>query len=117
MQMKEIIAFQREFDKKHGWDWGEPKDNEEKLQNLQYGVIALTGEVGEFANIIKKTTREFLYGTRKIDESLFEKLKDELADIFIYVLKISVALQIDLEKTYLEKMRQNEERFERFVKE
>jgi hypothetical protein len=58
MDIKEIAKFQKEFGEKHGWSWSK-SSQEEKIKHLQYGTIALAGEVGEFANTVKKILREF----------------------------------------------------------
>lgn len=113
MDLKEISKFQREFDKKHGWDWSKSSE-EDRIKHLQYGTIALTGEVGEFANIVKKILREFNF-SKKIPKEEYEKLKEEIIDIFVYFLKLAdQLLEIDIEKEYFKKMKVNEKRFEKF---
>ena len=120
--MKELLEFQKDFDKRHGWYWGDSTD-EKRLRDLQYATIAITGEIGEFANVLKKALREFNRNGKVPKEvevdgksvDINTKLAEELADVFVYTLKISVALGIDLEKEYFEKMRKNETRFGDFV--
>jgi NTP pyrophosphatase (non-canonical NTP hydrolase) len=115
MSLKEITKFQREFDKKHGWDWSS-SSQEDKIKNLQYGTIALAGEVGEFANTVKKILREFQV-LNKISEKDYEKMKEELVDVFIYTIKLAdQLLNFDLEKEYFKKMKLNEKRFKKFMK-
>jgi len=111
MDFKEIMEFQRNFDVKHGWDW---RNKENQLELLKYVSIALTGEVGEFSNIIKKALREKFPEGKLPDDEQMKKLKDELADIFIYTLVASQVLEMDLEKEYFEKMKLNVERFKKF---
>lgn len=115
--MEEIIKAQREFDKSKGWDWGNPESEKEKMDNLKYASIALSGEVGEFANIIKKLSREIEYNNGKIEEKNIENLREELIDIFIYTIKASIALDMDLKKEYYKKLKKNTKRFRRFEKE
>ncbi|MGC8812575.1 MAG: dUTP diphosphatase [Candidatus Aenigmatarchaeota archaeon] len=113
MSLNEIAKFQREFDKKHGWDWSK-SSQEDKIKCLQYGTIALAGEVGEFANIVKKILREFNY-SKEIPEKEYEKLKEEIIDIFVYFIKLAdQILQLDIEKEYFKKMKVNEKRFIKF---
>ncbi|MEM7825473.1 MAG: dUTP diphosphatase [Candidatus Aenigmatarchaeota archaeon] len=113
MDLKEIAKFQREFDKKHGWDWTECS-KEDKIKHLQYATIALAGEVGEFANTVKKILRELKF-SKEIPKEEYENLKEEITDVFIYLLKVTdQILGIDIEKKYFEKMKVNEKRFEKF---
>ncbi len=113
MGLKEIIKFQREFDKKHGWDWSK-SSQEDKIKHLQYETIALAGEIGEFANIVKKILREFEF-SKKIPKKEYENLKEEVIDIFIYLIKLAdQILKVDIEKEYFKKMKMNEKRFEKF---
>ena len=41
-------------------------------------------------------------------------LPDELADVFIYVIKLADQLGIDLEQAFLEKVELNKERFRKY---
>lgn len=75
---------------------------------LPYFTIALTGEVGEFANILKKIWR----GTLDIEDKQVQfELDMELTDVFIYVLNLAAELNVDLELAYEHKRAINEERF------
>lgn len=58
MDLKKIQKFQEEFDREYFSDWKHPKSGEEGIKFLQYTVVALTGEWGEFANIVKKIFRD-----------------------------------------------------------
>jgi NTP pyrophosphatase (non-canonical NTP hydrolase) len=40
-----------------------------------------------------------------------EESKHELMDVFVYFMQACMALNVDLEKEYLKKMKYNEERF------
>lgn len=63
-------------------------------------------EVGEVANIVKKIVRgDFKLSERKSD------IQEELADVFIYLMKLSYQLDIDLEKAYMAKMGKIEKGF------
>ena len=117
MELKELYKYQIEFDRKHGWDWSNVEKKEEKLQCLLRLAIAMSGEVGEFCNKVKKIVRK-LDGTRgKFSKEDWEGLKEELVDIFIYVLKGAAELfKMDLAEEYMKKMRKNVERFEEFEK-
>jgi NTP pyrophosphatase (non-canonical NTP hydrolase) len=108
----ELTSLQREFDSRHGAN-GRPWNQSIDPQNLPLLLeltVALTGEVGEFANVSKKIAR----GDFTLDEGR-SKLAPELADILIYLLKLADQLGIDLEQEFQSKLRVNEERFKRFV--
>jgi len=110
MDIKELMKIQNDFDAQHAgrFQWAS-KVNEENLDILQFLILALVGEVGEFANIVKKVVRG--------DNSFISSKSDmegEVTDIFIYLIKICNQMDIDIEKTYLNKLDQNKERFEQY---
>jgi len=55
--------------------------------SLSDWMTALTGEVGEAANIIKKLNRvrDNIPGNKETKEELIQALGEELADIYIYL--------------------------------
>lgn len=112
MTLNELMDFQKEFDSRHegNFKW-DTKVSDENLEFLEFLVIALMGEVGETANIIKKILR----GDFKLSEKK-EDLEEEISDIFAYLLKLSYQMDIDMESTYLKKMKINEERFKKYEK-
>ena len=68
--------------------------------------MCLVGEVGEFANELKKVVRgDVPYEERKA------ALAEELTDTFIYLMKIAAQTGIDLEAEYLKKLEKNQHRF------
>jgi NTP pyrophosphatase (non-canonical NTP hydrolase) len=109
----ELTRMQHEFDSRHGSEahsWAQQID-EHHIHVLLELTVALTGEVGEFANCAKKVARgDFTLEAGK------PELASELADIFIYLLKLSDQLGIDLESEFLQKIRLNETRFKHFLK-
>ena len=112
MELKEIIKLQKEFDSKHkiNFNWSE-EISEKNLEHLQFLVLSLAGEVGEMANCVKKVIRgdeQYLSSKHRITE--------ELADVFIYVLKLAYQMNVDLEGSYLQKLEINKSRFKSFEK-
>jgi len=53
-----------------------------RLDNLEYPTLGLTGEAGEVANIVKKIQRDF---DGKLTDEVRLKLKDELGDVLWYI--------------------------------
>ncbi|KKI86516.1 hypothetical protein WZ76_09950 [Shouchella clausii] len=80
--------------------------DDNNIEVLEHLIVCLVGEVGEFSNIVKKIGRGDFSLTDKMGE-----LSDELADIFIYLIKISNQCDIDLEKSFIEKLNKNKKRF------
>lgn len=114
--MEEIFEFQRSFDAKRGWDWSHPKNKKEQMQFLQHGTIALAGEVGEFANTLKKAMRHYESTGELPSKEVYENLNEEIVDVFIYVVKISIALGLNLSDDYYNKMKVNDKKFANYVK-
>ncbi len=110
--IEELLTALKTFDKDYGIDWSNVQADE-LLDALQYGIVALAGEVGECANIVKKMMRDKIK-TGTYDTAMIEPIKEELIDVFIYVLKAAILLQIDIEKEYFRKMEINKKRFAKY---
>jgi len=112
MELKDIIEEQRQFSARHGWHW-KVENMENMIKRLEYGTIALTGEVGEFANVLKKVIRD-REANIPIEDQKFAHLREELTDVFIYLMLMSVTLGMDLENEWKAKKAKNEERFKKY---
>jgi NTP pyrophosphatase (non-canonical NTP hydrolase) len=66
------------------------------VEDTRFLTLALCGEVGELANLIKKDWRG--------DKVEFGKIRDELADVRIYLQLLSVALNVDLDTAIRNKL-------------
>ncbi|MEK6934389.1 MAG: hypothetical protein AABW46_00775 [Nanoarchaeota archaeon] len=105
--MQEIIDHLLKFDKERNWnDYEKVKTREEKIDLLYKQIVHTIGELGEFANLVKKCKRD--------NEWHIEQLKEEITDTFIFLLKISMTLDMDLKEEFFKKMKLNEERFKHF---
>jgi len=105
LELKQIFEMQREFDRKLGWNAYEKcLTLEDTLKFMEHFVLVMVEELGEISRIRKQYYR---------DEKSFtvEELKHEIIDIFVYFMQACMALNMDLEKDYLEKMKYNENRF------
>ncbi|MFX0067058.1 MAG: hypothetical protein ACFFC7_33410 [Candidatus Hermodarchaeota archaeon] len=105
MELKRILEIQREFDRKFGWNAYETcRTPEDILKFMEHFVLVMVEELGEISRLRKQYLR---------DKQSFamEKLKHELIDIFIYFMQACIAVDMDLEKNYLEKLKYNEARF------
>jgi len=99
MNLKELIEqCQRDSDR---WFPSVSKD-------LPFTVLALVGETGEMANIVKKVVR----GSISL-EKVKDDLGEEAVDVLIYLCMVFAALDIDPIQVYKEKRQKNELRFSR----
>lgn len=116
MEIKRLSEIQKEFDSRHGWTL-ESNSVKEKIEAINKDLIGLFGEIGEFANLIKKLNLEIngpedILSTRLLDTH--DALSEELIDSFIYLLRIAAHLGIDIEECYLQKLSLNRERFKKY---
>ena len=114
--MRELQALQASADKRWGFvfegDNSSFEENERLLQSMMFCTLAICGEAGELANKIKKLSRASMWGvnTAKVD---IDDVREELADILAYLLKLANEMKVDLEEAYREKMERNDARFRR----
>ncbi|REJ79514.1 MAG: hypothetical protein DWQ47_16275 [Acidobacteria bacterium] len=66
----------------------------DRLDNLEYPTLGLTGEAGEVANIVKKIQRD---DGGIITDEVRAKLKDELGDVLWYISACADELGLSLE--------------------
>ena len=114
MDLKEIVRIQREFDQRHGWT-PEANDPVAITDFVVRDLVGLFGELGEFANAVKKVQ---LAQTSELNDILALQspiLKEELVDFMIYIFRFAAHLEVDLESEYLKKLSVNEGRFKRFL--
>ena len=116
MEINELANIQKEFDSKHGWVL-ESKRPQEVLGSLNKDLIGLFGEIGEFSNLIKKLNLDS-HETDQVLEAkirgMYNDLSEELIDSFIYLFRIATHLDIDIEKTYLEKLERNRKKYHKY---
>jgi NTP pyrophosphatase (non-canonical NTP hydrolase) len=100
-RIDEFTAAVRAFSQERDW---------EKFQDPKSLVLALTGEVGEVAELLQWVREadlpaEFASPERK------ERIGDELADVFIYLVRLADVLGVDLGAAAEAKLARNRERF------
>ncbi|MEH2402837.1 MazG nucleotide pyrophosphohydrolase domain-containing protein [Nostoc sp.] len=110
--LHEIKRLQEEFDKSHqGKIPFYEKISENNIDVLEHLIVCLVGEIGEFSNIVKKIRR----GDFQLEDKK-NVLDEELIDIFIYLIKISNQMDVDLEDGFLNKLEKNKNRFEKYLR-
>lgn len=70
--------------------------------------MALSVEASELLEIFQWLTEEQSYN---LNDSKKQHAKEEVADIAIYLLRICMKLNINLEEAIIEKMKKNEEKY------
>lgn len=117
MDLNELISIQNEFDKAHGWSLDSDKLTE-LINLLHRDLVGLLGELGEFANILKKITlvdeKSNLEESQKLFEELKGNLSEELIDTLIYLIRIASHLRVDVEKEYLKKSNFNKAKYKNY---
>ena len=99
--MEDLIDKLRTFSKERDWDqFHSPK-------NL---IMALSSEVGELSDIFQWMSEE-QSKLNNIDPKSYELAKEELSDIFLYLLRLSDKLGIDLKEESKKKLKLNGEKY------
>lgn len=73
-------------------------------------VMALSGEVGELTELFQWLTPEDSSAVMSQPDQA-ERVREEVADVFAYLLQIADVLDIDLTTALRTKMRRNEEKY------
>lgn len=100
-----IVEKVNQFVKDRDWDqFHTPK-------NL---IMALFKEVGELGELFQ--WKDSQYGVENLTEHEMGKIEDEISDIYIYLIRLSTVLRVDLHKSSLNKIKKNELKYpvERF---
>jgi NTP pyrophosphatase (non-canonical NTP hydrolase) len=79
--------------------------------DLPFQTLCMVGEMGEFANEVKKAVRAY-NGAFVGNNELREKLCEELTDGFIYMMNIAEILSMDMQWWYDHKREINRLRFD-----
>ncbi len=112
MNLQEITKMQIEMDERHGFPVHFTTEHE-RYQQLTKDLVGLFGEIGEFSNIVKKINIKIdRPNDYQLEISEAEtRLKEELVDSLIYIIRIGAILGIDLQAQVLEKIHLNESRY------
>lgn len=96
MNLENIYTILDKFSKDRDW---------EQYHNPKNLIMALNGEVGELNEIFQWLDFE---ESQNIKGDVLEHTKEEVADIAIYLLRICMKLNINLEDAIISKMKKNE---------
>jgi NTP pyrophosphatase (non-canonical NTP hydrolase) len=112
MELSNLIKKQIDADERRGFPVVFGTDAERHDQ-LMRDLVGLVGEVGEFADLLKKVGLASStpgYEGPSLAE-VAPRLRSELADVAIYLFRLSTILKGDLEQDLLQKMKINDERY------
>jgi len=111
LELSEVLEIQKNFDRQVGWNRYEQCDSPEEIVGfMEHLTLAIVDELGEISRVRKKFLRDRL----NLDTAT---LKKEFVDLFIFAMQGSMALKMNLEEEYNQRMRHNEKRFLRKEKE
>lgn len=100
MDLKNLIEKINAFSNARDWD---------QFHSIKNLAMALSVESSELVEIYQWISEE--ESNDLSNKILIQKTKEELADIIIYLLRISSKLNINLEEAVLSKMEQNESKY------
>lgn len=112
MDLGDLIKQQIERDRHRGFaiDF---EDDRSRVDQMMRDLVGLMGEVGEFANLLKKVglaQNVQGYSGPSLNHAALE-LREELADATIYLFRLVTILNGDLEQDVLRKIGINDERY------
>lgn len=96
IDLDQLLAKIRQFSTERDWD---------QFHSIKNLAMALSVESSELVEIYQWISEE--ESNDKTNITLSRKTQDEIADIFIYLLKIADKLDINLEKAVYTKLEQN----------
>lgn len=100
MKVDQMIEFQRRFVRARAWDqFHNPK-------NLALSLMVEAAELGEHFQWLTAEESEAIGKSGKRKD-----IEDELADVLFYLLRLADRLDVDLEKAFWKKMRQNARKY------
>lgn len=112
MDFAKIIENQITADRRRGFQVDFDSDVE-RVAQLEMDLVGLVGEIGEFANALKKVRLTLAHAGYK-GPALGDAapgLREELADALIYLIRLSTVLGGNLESDLIDKMRVNDARY------
>lgn len=98
-EIEKIVKAHREFTKERNWD---------QFQNPKNLSMALAVEASELAEIFMWLSDQ---QSQNLKSHQLIAASEEIADVFLYLLRISDTLGIDLLKATYEKMEKNKEKY------
>ena len=101
MSIRELQERQRIFAEERDW---------EQFHTPKNLVMALSGEVGELTEVFQWLSEE---QSRSIidDPKKLQQAEEEVADIFLYLIRLADKLEIDIIEAASDKIKKNEQKY------
>jgi len=99
MDMQKIQSIIKKFSKERNWD---------QFHNPKNIAMALSVETAELVEIFQWLNEK---QALNLDMHKQEHLKEEIADVAVYLLRICMAYDINLEDAIISKMKKNEKKY------
>jgi dCTP diphosphatase len=96
-----LEAALQQFSAERGWD---------KFHSPKNLAMALTGEVGELVEIFQWLTEDESR-TAAQDSRTAQAVKEELADVLLYVVRLASVLKVDLDDAAADKLKSNTKKY------
>ncbi|WP_348996046.1 nucleotide pyrophosphohydrolase [Achromobacter sp. HNDS-1] len=101
MDIARLTAAQDQFAKDRDW---------EQFHSPKNLVMALTGEVGELSEIFQWMS-EADSKNAGTNPATVQAVKDELADVLLYLVRLSSTLGVDLNEAVTQKLQKNAQKY------
>jgi len=101
LDVAEVQRALREFARERDW---------EQFHTPKNLVMALAGEIGELIEIFQWRTEKESWQVME-EPAKAQAVRDELADVLVYVLRLADLLAVDIGDAVWSKMRQNEAKY------
>lgn len=101
MELSKLQDQIREFVEERDW---------EKFHTPKNLAMALSGEAGELLEIFQWLSPEESFAVMK-DDLKATQIRHELADVFVYLLRLSEKLNVSLPEAVLEKLAVNQKKY------
>lgn len=100
LETERLEAVLAEFARARDWD---------RFHNPRNLILALSGEVGELAEIFQWKTDAEAEAIMQGDEA--EHVRQEVSDVFLYLMRIAMVLGIDLDAAVRAKIEMNAKKY------
>jgi NTP pyrophosphatase (non-canonical NTP hydrolase) len=108
MDVKQMIEETRTT-----WNFGKDNRYSDRDAELEYLALALGGEAGELQNLVKKIIRRKYHTDGHSADGMEKEIPAEMVDVMYYLFRIADLLEIDLDKSFTEKMAVNKARYKK----
>lgn len=99
VQLSDVQDSLKQFVLERGWN---------QYDKVSFLLLALVGEVGELCEIFQWKNEKELEELKQFKQ---EHIQEEMADVFLYLLRLSSVLDVDLLQASLDKIKKNSDKY------